>query len=249
MVQLAKEYMQEMGINNTQYIIVKHHNPDKVKYYIYDTVKAALPRCKNEKDLQLLLQKAGIETEFKLKRTTGEVEGISFRYDGIAFKGSQIDRKFSFGNLRKEFERNIEVRQEQAVRDKQRQEKQPGKAQQLTGSKPKTCIIGGVKLTLQQWQTLEDGRFIYLENMKKKDGGGEFSSYVFLNDEKKKAFPSDKNPDEFVKYGKYEMRIRDKILIEHDCITKAKVKWWGGIDYKYPYLWKEDKSYTEYKES
>ena len=28
MVQLAKEYMEEMGIKNTQYIIVRHHNTD-----------------------------------------------------------------------------------------------------------------------------------------------------------------------------------------------------------------------------
>ncbi|WP_414647297.1 relaxase/mobilization nuclease domain-containing protein [Dysgonomonas sp. UBA7698] len=28
MVQLAKEYMKEMGIKNTQYINVRHHNMD-----------------------------------------------------------------------------------------------------------------------------------------------------------------------------------------------------------------------------
>ena len=45
------------------------------------------------------------------------------------------------------------------------------------------------------------------------------------------------------------MRIRDKILIEAGHITKAKVKWWGGVDFAYPYLWKENKGDTEYKES
>lgn len=136
MVQLAKEYMAEMEIKNTQNIIVGHHNtdnphlhivynhidndlklisfnndykrniktckrfkdkykltygegkekvkrekldnPDKVKYHTYDTVKAILPHCKNENDLKTLLKKSGIKMEFKLKRTTGEVEGISF---------------------------------------------------------------------------------------------------------------------------------------------------------------------------
>lgn len=75
------------------------------------------------------------------------------------------------------------------------------------------------------------------------------SSYVFLNDEKTVAFFSNKNPNEFVKYGRYDMRIRDKILIEKGYVTKAKVKWWGGIDFQYPYLWKENKSDKEYKES
>lgn len=36
-----------------------------------------------------------------------DIEGVSFRYGNIAFKDSQIDRKFSFENLQKEFDRNI----------------------------------------------------------------------------------------------------------------------------------------------
>ena len=70
----------------------------------------------------------------------------------------------------------------------------------------------------------------------------------FLNDEKDKAFSSKVDPDCFVKYGKYEMRIRDKILVENGYITKAKVRWYGG-GFAYPYLWKEKKSDLEYKES
>lgn len=38
-------------------------------------------------------------------------------------------------------------------------------------------------------------------------------------------------------------------MIEKGRVTKAKVKWWGGIDHQYPYLWKADKSDAEYKES
>ncbi|MDF9830009.1 hypothetical protein [Parabacteroides sp. PF5-6] len=52
-----------------------------------------------------------------------------------------------------------------------------------------------------------------------------------------------------MKYGKYEMRIRDKILVENGHITKAKVKWWGMETYAYPYLWKENKSDTDYQKS
>lgn len=71
---------------------------------------------------------------------------------------------------------------------------------------------------------------------------------MFLNDEKDKAFSSKENPDGFVKYGRYEMRIRDKILIESGHISKAKVKWYGG-GFAYPYLWKENKLDKEYKEA
>lgn len=306
MVQLAKEYMQEMGIKNTQYIIVRHHNtdnehlhivynridnnlklisvnndykrniktckklkdkygltygkgkdrvkreklndPDRVKYYMYDAIKSVLPNCKNPADLRFGLKKLGIELEYKFKRGTNQIEGVSFRYNNIAFKGSQIDRKFSFGNLKKEFQKNIELLQQQGSREPQ-QEIPVSKVQQPAERKPKIRSIGGVKLTPEQWQTLGEGGFIYLEKMNNKDSKEKFSSYVFLNDEKDKAFSSKENPHGFVQYGKYEMRIRDKILIESGYITKAKVKWWGGVDFAYPYLWKENKSNKEYKES
>jgi len=57
------------------------------------------------------------------------------------------------------------------------------------------------------------------------------------------------SPDNFVKYGKYEMRIRDKVLIEGGQITKAIIKWWGGGSYAHPYLWKVNKSDADYQES
>ncbi|WP_242052509.1 DUF3945 domain-containing protein [Dysgonomonas sp. GY75] len=138
---------------------------------------------------------------------------------------------------------------EQAKKAQEQPEKELQKVQQQTKNKSKLPAIGGVELSSEQWKTLKEGGFIYLENMKKKDGNGLFSLYVFLNDEKNKAFFSRQNPNEFVKYGRYEMRIRDKILIESGYITKAKVKWYGIGTFAYPYLWKSDKSDMEYKES
>jgi len=299
MLQLAKEYMQEMGIKNTQYIIVRHHNadnehmhivynridnnlklisvnhdykrnikvckklkdkynltygkgkekvkrekldnPDKVKYKIHDAIKTALPYCKSEKDLQTVLGFVKINTEFKLKRNTNEIEGISFSLNDISFKGSQIDRKFSFGNLKKVFQENIQV---QEIREKQRE-----KLQEQTSPANRNLVILGVKLSPEQEKILKDGGYIFLENMTSKDGKSKFSSYVFLNGEKDRVFSSKENPDSFVKYGKYEMRVRDKIQIEKGHVTQAKVKWYGIGTFAYPYLWKTNKSDTEYKES
>ncbi len=303
MVQLAKEYMKEMGIKNTQYIIVRHNNtdnshlhivynridndlklisvnydykrnikvckklkdkhgltygtgkekvkreklkgPDKVKYQIYDAIKAVLPRCTNPNDLKSLLDQSAIEAEFKLSRTTYEIEGISFRLGNICFKGSEVDRKFSYGNLKKEFDKNIEIEEK---RIKAEQEKLVRQSQQQTDNKSKNPTIGGVGLDSEQWQELQGGGFIYLENMNRSNGSGKFSSYIFLNDEQNKVFFSRESPDDFVKYGKYEMRVRDKIRIENGDIVKVKVKWYGG-GYAYPHLWKENKSDMEYKES
>ncbi|GAB6013357.1 relaxase/mobilization nuclease domain-containing protein [Viscerimonas tarda] len=314
MVQLAKEYMHEMGIKNTQYIIVRHHNadnehihivynridnnlklisvnydykrnikvckklkdkhgltygkdkervkreklrnPDKAKYYIHDAIKSVLPECKTPNDLRYNLQKFGIELDYKHKRTSSEIEGVSFRYGKICFKGSEVDRKYSFRNLKKEFQKNLleeNKRIEEAYLQPQAEQKAKQeaeeKAQQKSQGEPILPSIGGVELMSEQWNTLKEGGYAYLENMNRNDGSGKFSSYVFLNEEKNKAFFSDKNPDEFVKYGKYEMRIRDKVLVENGYVTKAKVKWWGMGSYANPYLWKENKADAEYKES
>ncbi|MDU1892641.1 MAG: relaxase/mobilization nuclease domain-containing protein [Dysgonomonas sp.] len=312
-LQLVKEYMQEMGIKNTQYIIVRHHNtdnphlhivynridnglklisvnhdykrnikvckklkdkynltygkgkekvkrekldnPDKVKYYIHDAIKSVLPTCKNPADLRFALKEYNIELEYKFKRTTREIEGVSFKYDNISFKGSQIDRKFSFGNLKKEFEKNIlearkRVREEllqQQAEQKTKQEAEE-KARKEAKTAPRNTKIGGVEITSEQWQILKEGGFIYLENMKS-SGGQIMSAYVFTDDKQEKVFVSKQQPDSFVKYGKYEMRVRDKILIEKGYVTKAKIKWYGIGTFAYPYLWKKDKSDSEYQES
>ena len=131
---------------------------------------------------------------------------------------------------------------------KAEQEKLVRQSQQQTDNKSKNPTIGGVGLDSEQWQELQGGGFIYLENMNRSNGSGKFSSYIFLNDEQNKVFFSRESPDDFVKYGKYEMRVRDKIRIENGDIVKVKVKWYGG-GYAYPHLWKENKSDAEYKES
>jgi len=305
MVQLAKEYMQEMGIKNTQYIIVRHDNtenphlhivynrinndlklisvnkdykrnvkvckklkdkynltygkgkekvkrekldnPDKVKYKIHDAIKAVLPYCKTPNELKSILNQVGIETEFKLKRTTGEIEGISFRYGDIAFKGSEIDRKFSYGNLNKEFIKNQQA-QENSIQEEQKQTTERTKQQIVDKPKTETIpSIGGIRLTAEQFKLLKDGSSIYLENMQKKDGT-KLSAYVFFDDKMTKPLFTKQNPESFTKYGKYDMRLMDRMRIEAGFVTRAKVKWYGG-GYAYPYLWKENKTDSEYKES
>jgi len=326
MVQLAKEYMEEMGIRNTQYIIARHHNadnehlhivynridnnlklisvnhdykrnvkvckklkdkhgltygkdkervkreklrnPDKAKYYIHDAIKSVLPTCKNPADLRFSLEKYGIEIDYKFKRGSNEIEGVSFRYENVAFKGSEVDRKYSFGNLKKEFQKNIEElkrrgqeellreqaeqksRQEAALKAKQEAEERVRKEAEAKAQPTKhNIVVKGVELSDKQQETLMNGGYIFLENMTTKDGKTQFSAYAFLNDEKKRVLLTYDNPDEFVKYGKFEMRVRDKVLVENGYVTKATVKWFGGIEYAHPYLWKENKSDTEYKES
>lgn len=161
MVQLAQEYMREMKITDTQYIIVRHQDrehphvhivfnridnngktisdsndmyrneqvckklkekhglyfakgkeqvkqhrlrePDKTKYEIYTAVKNEIRKSKNWQQLQKQLAEKGIGIQFKYKGQTDEIQGISFSKGEYTFKGSEIDRIFSFSKLDKYF--------------------------------------------------------------------------------------------------------------------------------------------------
>ena len=113
---------------------------------------------------------------------------------------------------------------------------------------PPRRMCYGAEISEKQWDTLQSGGHIYVENMTHSRDGTVFSSYVFLDDEKKQVFFSYDDPDKFVKYGKYEMRLRDKMQLERGYVVKSTVKWWGG-GFARPYLWKDRPDDPEYKES
>ena len=161
MAKIAREYMELMGIRNTQFILVRHHNTDnphchlvynrigydgkvissqsdykrnelatkllkdkygltyaegkgktnveklhaseRVKYEIFNAVKAALKHSKTWKEFNDYLLRRGIRLEF-VKRTREikrpeDIQGIRFTKDGQTFKASQISREFSFARL------------------------------------------------------------------------------------------------------------------------------------------------------
>lgn len=277
MLQLAKEYMQEMGIKNTQYIIVRHHNtdndhlhivynridnnlqlisvnndfkrnikvckklkdkhgltygkdkmrvkreklanPDKAKYQIYYAVRATIVNSTDYAKLEELLKPYGVTMQFKLRKGTDEIQGVSFSKNGCSFKGSQVDRLFSHKKLC-------------AMMELVRQHLQKAKQQ------PQTPTIFGLKLTVEQYEQMKKDGFVFLENMTNSKGKL-FSGYVFTDEEQKRHFALKNRPDEFVKYGHYEMRRMDKRLIEAGYVTKATVKWYGG-GFAHPYLWKPE---------
>jgi len=173
MEHLAKEYMKEMKIENTQYIIVRHNNTDhphlhivfnrvdndgktisdkndryrnekvckqlkdkynltygkgkdkvnveklkgaeQTKYEIYHAIKAALPKAKNWRQFESLLDKQEISIEYKRKGQTDEVQGISFKKDNHSFKGSDVDRKFSYSKLDLILNENSHIQKQQVV--------------------------------------------------------------------------------------------------------------------------------------
>lgn len=157
MIDIAREYLRQMGYSDTQYLIVRHmdrehphlhicinridnygntisdsnekfrstricreltdkyqlklgedkkevkrnrlRGNDQIRYSIYDAIPEVLPQCTNWKQLVSVLQKQGIEVQFKTKGKTDVIEGVVFSKDGVSFSGSHIDRSCSYSKL------------------------------------------------------------------------------------------------------------------------------------------------------
>ena len=84
---------------------------DKVKYQIHDQIVANLPKCRTYEELEKWLQQASITIRYKYRSGAEElpenIQGVLFEKNDIAFKGSEIDRKFSHANLKKELGKNM----------------------------------------------------------------------------------------------------------------------------------------------
>lgn len=164
-IKIAREYMQRMGIKDTQYILARHFDkehphvhlcfnrvnnmgktisdrndrrrsahickiltrkhslyfspgkdnvkmdrlkePDNTKYEIYHVPNNLVPKCKDWSTLLSELKKQGIETKFKHKGKTDEIQGVTFTKNGYSFTGSKIDRMFSYSKIDCQLNQNI----------------------------------------------------------------------------------------------------------------------------------------------
>lgn len=75
---------------------------DSLKYELYDTISKQLKYERNWGQLEARLKEKGITIIYKYRSGSTEVQGISFSKDGIQFKGSQLDRSLSYGNINKQ---------------------------------------------------------------------------------------------------------------------------------------------------
>lgn len=299
MAGLAREYMQRMGITDTQYIVVRHtdtehphlhilynrvkydtklvrshnerirsvavckamkqkygltfsegkenvkierlHDPDKVKYRIYEAVKTALKGCTSFTELVEQLNREGVTATFVHRGgdPKKEIQGMTFTMQGQTLKASQVDRKFSYTNLCKIIERNkIEKERQKAATERQKQE-----------HSTQNPIILGVWLTDEQVEQIKDGQPVYLEGMQYQ--GKTFDGYLVMDDNltRGRAYIGH-DPREWGEYGKYTMRRMDRDLIKGGFVVRALVQWWGGHGQTArPYLWKENLSDETYQES
>lgn len=100
---LTLEYKLTQGLSKnlslTQYQNLRE--PGKCQYKIYAAVRHHLRSSSSMDELEGLLKPLGIEMQFKYKGQTNERQGVSFKLGEHCFKGSTIDRQFSYGNLEK----------------------------------------------------------------------------------------------------------------------------------------------------
>jgi hypothetical protein len=104
---LTLEYKLEQGLFKT--LSLTHYQslrePEKHLYKIYAAVRQNLRTSRSLNELEQTLSSLGIEMQYKYKGQTNEKQGVSFRLGEYCFKGSEIDRQFSYANLEKAISR------------------------------------------------------------------------------------------------------------------------------------------------
>ena len=101
--ELIKKYGLHFANGKEQVKVERLREPDKTRYGLYQILKAEVGRCKDWNTLLERLKRQGVDVQFKYKGQTGEIQGVSFSKGEYTFKGSEIDRNFSFSKLDKCF--------------------------------------------------------------------------------------------------------------------------------------------------
>lgn len=86
---------------------------DRARYEIYQAIQNGLGKAGNIAELQGMLKAIQIEMIYKYKGQTKEVQGVIFKKDQFRYKGSDIDRRFSYRNLQKILDQKHKVKQHQ----------------------------------------------------------------------------------------------------------------------------------------
>lgn len=185
-VKVCKQLKHRYGLtfsNGRQDIKIERlHGADKVRQELFDTITRILPKCDRITDLSAKLKRQGIGMQFIHRGNDPKkaVQGVTFTKDGLTFKGSQVDRKFSYAGLSKmiceqaekrtaelaakELKNYMESRreQEQVTVQKRQEVARPQQAQQVPAkAQPITTQhveIDGTRFTQEQWQKLQENR-------------------------------------------------------------------------------------------
>ncbi len=135
---LKDKYSLTYGKGKDQTNVQKLKGAEKTKYEIYRAIKDSLSMVKNWQQFEHTLNLQGIGIAYKYKGQTDEVQGISFKKGEYSFKGSDIDRSFSYSKLNNQlFEKNN-------LSDNRQSEKQAQQTRQIQPEQKGVSIIGSV---------------------------------------------------------------------------------------------------------
>ena len=78
---------------------IKEERLRRAKHEIYKALKKELPKAQSWDELKEALADRDIDMKFKVSRTTREIQGVKFEYNGFSFSGSKVSREFSYLNI------------------------------------------------------------------------------------------------------------------------------------------------------
>lgn len=166
--QIKDKYNLTYGKGKDKVNAQKLKGAEKTKHEIYHAVKETLPQSKNRKQFEQMLKNQGIFIEYKRKVQTDEIQGVSFKRDNYSFKGSDIDRKFSYSKL------NAAI---QANDNRQEQQQQTIAPQEINSSPTGNIIstaaeiasgLGGLLNFQPSGQDPDDAEYLRQQALKKK---------------------------------------------------------------------------------
>lgn len=91
--------------------IERLREPYRTKYEIWQVMQGVLNNARSWEELRSYLHNYNIEISFRYKGTTQEVQGISFIKGKYSFKGSAIDRNFSYAKIDYQIKENVSLKQ------------------------------------------------------------------------------------------------------------------------------------------
>lgn len=105
--ELTEKYGLTIGEGKRQVNRNRLRGGDKLRYEIFDAIKAVLPQALSWQDLLHGLLQQGITIHLKTKGNTDVVQGVIFEKDGCQMSGSKIDRFCGFSRLNAQIQENI----------------------------------------------------------------------------------------------------------------------------------------------
>lgn len=105
---LTKEYGLHIANDKSHTNTQRLKGTEKIRYEIFNAVNAAWhdSGIHTFEQFEAKLKASGISVEYKYRRGTNEIQGLSFIRKDKRFPASKIDRHFSFGNIKAHLAKN-----------------------------------------------------------------------------------------------------------------------------------------------